>query len=185
MIWVLLRGVERPRFWLRATVDLLIVGFLVAPPVYWGVVDRAPPWIEARGTVEKLELARGDFQEIQWNTVEQRYCGEVRVRRSLLSDGDAHWLTPLSEVVVVMDPDLPRPVMKRGASPPFQIPYGMPLGKAFYRVDIIAACNWLQEWLPERWRIHATLPLVSFLVTEQQEQHDDHNGGAGQPQRQG
>jgi hypothetical protein len=172
MIWVILRGIERPRFWLRATVDLLIVAGVFAPLVYFAVFDRDPPWTEARGTVDKGEVARGDTQGITWNTIERRYCREVRVYRSLLSDGDASWLTPLSDAGVVMDPDLPRPVLKRGSSPPFQIPMRTPLGKTFYRVNIVAACNWLQEWLPERWRIHETLPAVSFLVTEQQEQHN-------------
>jgi hypothetical protein len=172
MIWVMLRGIERPHFWVRATVDLAIIVGVAAPLTYLAAFDHDPPWDEARGTAEKTEIARGDTQEIGWNTVERRYCREVSIRRSLISDDDQNWVSLLAEVRVVMDPDLPRPVLKRGSSPPFQIPMRTPLGKTFYRVNIVAACNWLQEWLPERWRIHETLPAVSFLVTEQQEQHD-------------
>lgn len=163
-----MRGIERPRFWLRATVDLLIIACILAPLAYWAGFDRDPPWTEARGTADRPVVARGGTQGVAWNTVESRYCGEVRVRRYLLSDDDPKWLAPLSEVVIVMDPDLPKPAMKRGAAPPFEIPETTPLGKAWYRVDVVAACNWLQEWMPERWRIHDTLPAVSFLVTEDQ-----------------
>jgi hypothetical protein len=133
MIWVMLRGIERPHFWVRATVDLAIIVGVAAPLTYLAAFDHDPPWDEARGTAEKTEIARGDTQEIGWNTVERRYCREVSIRRSLISDDDQNWVSLLAEVRVVMDPDLPRPVLKRGSSPPFQIPMRTPLGKTFYR----------------------------------------------------
>lgn len=135
------------------------------------VLDQTPPFDQARGRAEYAEVHPGDRQLVSWNFVEPRFCQDVRAYRSLRSEADPNWAEQLSDRHPVMDPLVPRPRFRLGSPVDIRVPDYFPMNadgsptRAFYAVDGRAACNWLQEWLPERLRVHFTQPAVEFLVT--------------------
>ena len=169
MLWAMVPGIARPpprskRLAINAAIAamLLAIGYLASL-----VTDREAPFEDARGRPAKLELRPGDTQDISWDFSEKRYCTEIHAYRWLLSEADPDWAYPLSEATPVMERDVPRPRMRRGASQEIRIPPSFPLldgpTKAYFQVQGVAACNWLQVLLP--WlRVTYTLPAIEFTV---------------------
>lgn len=168
MIWTLASRLSPPRFWLRVTVDFFLV-VAVAYVLYLSLFDTMPPYEpgSVRGKVGASQIARGGFQEIQWDLVQQRRCAEVHIRRALFSAAQPGWTVPLADAMPGDWDDAALPLAQRVMSQPILIPPSMPLGKAIYRVEVIAACNWLQSALPESMWIHQRFPGLGFSVVLQ------------------
>lgn len=172
MIWAMVPGLKRPGLPFRVTINVaLVVAGLWLGYAISLLLDQEPPFDQARGTPAKLELAAGDTQDISWNYVDARYCRMVHVYRVLLSEADPDWVDFLWDSSPVPDKYVPRPRLRRSPAQQIRIPLDFPMKpdgsptKGFYQVSGYAACNWLQEMLPERWRVPFKLPAVEFLVT--------------------
>jgi hypothetical protein len=164
MIWALASHLHPPRFWVRLVFDSVCV-VLVSWLIFLAVFDDTPPYQDAaRGTIRSAVVAPGALQEIQWEIIQQRHCAEVRIRRALLSAESAIWASPLADAVPPDWSNDPLPIVQHIIAQPILVPLSTPLGRVFYRVDVIAACNWLQAMLPEHWWIHQHLPVLTFTV---------------------
>jgi hypothetical protein len=171
MIWAAFPGLNRPPASARIVIDVCIAsafGYLIA----LGWWDRDPPYAQSRGAPMFLEQRRGETNEVVWSYVDSRYCGEVVAYRSLLSSYDPNWQQVISVAPVRMDPSRPRPVQRVGTSEGIRVPRSFPvdprpgaLTSAYYQVDVLAACNWLQEWLPQRLWVRQRLPTIEWKVT--------------------
>lgn len=175
MIWVLFPRMGRPHRAARLAINVAVGVALVSTAYIISLLtDDAPPITDARGTPAAPFVYPGGHQNVAWNLVERRYCGETHSYRALSSEADPDWVYPLPDIYRALDPDVPRPRIRRGSSVEIPIPPEFPMlpgnapTKAWYRVRVVAACNWLQEWLPERMRVQADLPAVEFEVRARQ-----------------
>lgn len=170
MMWVLMSSLHKPRLWLRMLVDAVIVAPLLAGVYYLTVIDRQPPLIIVSFAPPSRPATVGSEVEVNWELVEQRYCATVRSLRALQSRVDPDWIYVLGEVQPNFDPRAPRPLGRKSTSQAIRIPWGTPFPPGshkttvYYAVDMRAACNWLQELLPESWWIKYSLPRVPIEV---------------------
>lgn len=172
MFWAAARALANPSPFLRYGIDIgvaCLAGYLL----FLGVLDRSPPFVDPRPVVRHANVHVGDGQAITWTVTEQRYCPEIVSHRWLVSEADPGWWLPLNDVFLIRDPDAPRPALVRIGGVEFQIPADFPMlpdgapTKAWFRIDIVSACNWLQLLMPEAWRIHYLTPATQFWVTRE------------------